>query len=197
MQLWLPIVMLDTCEDGSDDDRDPDDQEIMSGIEELIEKAQKGIPLSSKKTLKEMVEEEIENFFTPNQYNWEEIIDSQQMTESLTESDRKLLRKGNGETVIQFLDLLNWWERNGTVTYHFISFMSSVILSKHPSNAFMERVFSHCSYIDSNKYRRRLKDKKMECQVLVKVNRSIIAVSSMKSDLMSKNHRWMRLCSNR
>ena len=69
---------------------------------------------------------------------------------------------------------MEWWKSVGKKKYPLIALVALVILALPPSNAFLERIFSTCTWFDHH-LRQRLKFSRYEMSVLLAVNKAFLA----------------------
>lgn len=121
-----------------------------------------------------MIEEMVEKWLTQD-FDPEGELRAQ--LDRMKRSDKSIdwERVSGNETlyISSHFNLYEWWKSKGRMRHGWIYPLVPVVTAMPPSNAYMERIFSTCTWFD-NPLRQRLSDKKFEMAVIIAVNECIL-----------------------
>ena len=101
-------------------------------------------------------------------------MDEEKYSEYMPQIDWEKVEDFDILYILSQFDLLEWWKSVGAKKYPIIVLVALIILALPPSNAFLERIFSTCTWFD-NCLRQSLKFKRYEMSVLLAVNTAFLA----------------------
>ncbi len=121
--------------------------------------------------------EELERYIEfCREIDWEEHITLYHKKEYDAEGSivwNKVTNKRDALYCAQVLDLMSWWSTHSALSmFPRVGVLASIYLGKPFTNGFQERVFSQCTFIDTD-LRQRMKPTTFEMRVLDKTNRHL------------------------
>jgi hypothetical protein len=176
----------------SDDDDDDDDDDLQSPFQKMLYKkvaeqrtnrVGTNLPTrfeqhyeNKRKTLKENVQEEVQNYLNYcKDLNIEQLLDTYGTDEYFTmklnkdKTIKKIFQSGDPLKCSNLFDLMKWWRNYGCKKYQLLGSAASVALGKPTHNGFQERVFSRGTYQDC-KLKKRMSEDGFEMAILNALN---------------------------